>query len=65
MEGLRSYLEGRSQKDFAARAKITEAYLSQLASGKRRPSFAVMERIEAASEGAITIDMWRTGRAAA
>ena len=45
---LRSWLKRSEmlQRDFAGEISITEAYLSQVLSGKRRPSLPISVRIE-------------------
>lgn len=52
---------GERQKDFAARAGISQAYLSQIMNGHRRPSLAVAARIARATGNAVPLEIWLDG----
>lgn len=58
MVTLRTYLEGRPKAEFAAKVDIRPPYLSQLLSGQRKPSLALMLRIQEASEGEVDLNSW-------
>lgn len=58
MQKLHEYLDGRRKSDFAAAVAIAPAYLSQILSGHRTPSLALMKRIEAASGGFVDLNSW-------
>lgn len=58
METLRSYLRDKPKAEFARAVGIKPVYLSQLLSAYRRPSFDLMERIEAKSGGAVPVSSW-------
>lgn len=61
MNKLQAYLQGQPKKLFAERIGVSPAYLSQLLSGARRPSYDVMLRIEAATDEAVDIRSWADG----
>lgn len=46
------------QYELAARLEVTDAYLSQILSGRRRPSLPIAVRIE--RETGVTVDAWMT-----
>lgn len=58
METLQSYLAGKRKADFAAQIKTTPSYLSQMLSGHRKPSLAMMLKIESATGGAVDLNSW-------
>lgn len=58
MQDLHTFLKGRSKQDFAKEVKIVPAYLSQILSGDRIPSFALMVRIENATSGKVPVGAW-------
>lgn len=58
MNKLQAYLQGQPKKLFAEQIGVSPAYLSQLLSGARRPSYDVMLRIEAATDEAVDIRSW-------
>lgn len=58
MQTLRSYLEGRPKAKFAEQVGISPVYLSQLLSRHRRPSLALMQRIQEATEGQVDLNSW-------
>jgi DNA-binding transcriptional regulator YdaS (Cro superfamily) len=60
MEKLALYLHGRKKGDFARKIGTSPAYLSQLLSGHRRPSFDLMQKIERETGGEVGIHSWRT-----
>ncbi len=47
---------GVKQKDFAAKAGITQGYLSDIAKGKRRPGPDVARKISAATGGKVKLE---------
>lgn len=57
-------LNGLPRKAFCQDARIGEPYLSDLLAGKRRPSLAVVDRISAVTDGAITAEHFPGGRRA-
>lgn len=68
MTTLSDYLASRNetQTAFAQRAGLTDATLSRVMSGKTPPSPDVVEKVHAASEGAVTandlFEAWRLAR---
>lgn len=58
MATLRTYLDGRPKAEFAGKVNINPAYLSQLLSGDRKPSLALMLRIQEATEGEVDLNSW-------
>lgn len=64
MEELSAYLEGQRKGEFARKVGIAPAYLSQIMSGHRRPSFDLMLKIKAASDGAVSLEAWERDRLA-
>jgi transcriptional regulator with XRE-family HTH domain len=50
---LDQFLKGRSHTDFAEAAKITPTSLWRIRKGKQRPSFATIENLVEASNGAV------------
>ena len=58
MEQLKTYLSGRKKAEFAESIGTSPAYLSQLLSGHRSPSLALMRAIERASGGAVDLNSW-------
>ena len=58
METLAKYLKGKRKQDFANEIGIVPAYLSQILSGIKRPSFDLMVRIDAASDGQVPLASW-------
>lgn len=58
MEKLTTYLKGRTQREFAQAIGISDAFLSQILSQKRRPSFRVMLKIEEVTGGAVDVHSW-------
>lgn len=63
MEKLTTYLQGRKQREFAQAVGISDAFLSQILSQKRRPSYRVMLKIEQVTEGAVDIHSWNPAEA--
>lgn len=59
MQKLTKYLEGRRKGEFARAVGIAPAYLSQILSGKKRPSFDLMCRIEGESGGLVPVESWK------
>ncbi len=62
-ERLAKYLEqhnGKRRVQIAAELGISEAYLSQLASGVRRPSLTMAFKIEEKTGGAVPARSWET-----
>ena len=58
MQELQEYLKGKSKQDFAQKVGIVPAYLSQIQSGVKFPSFDLMVRIESETEGAVSLSAW-------
>jgi len=58
MEKLREYLADRHKADFAKAIGTKPAYLSQLLSGHRRPSYDLMVKIEGATNGEVDLHSW-------
>lgn len=58
MQELRTYLEGKSKQDFARSVGIVPAYLSQILSRTKSPSFNLMCRIERETNGAVPVTAW-------
>lgn len=58
MQVLHKYLKGQSKSAFAKRVGIVPAYLSQILSGGRTPSFSLMVRIERETKGAVPVSAW-------
>jgi transcriptional regulator with XRE-family HTH domain len=63
MEQLSTYLTDNSikQKDFAERLGVSNAYMSQILNGRRRPSFDLMCKIAAESDQAVPLNAWQMG----
>ena len=61
MEKLHAYFapKDRRKGKFAARIGINNAYLSQILSGHRRPSFKLMCIIEDATGGEVKVQDWK------
>ncbi|GIT90126.1 hypothetical protein JANAI62_03910 [Jannaschia pagri] len=64
MQDLKDYLKGKNKGDFARSVEIVPAYLSQILSGKKRPSFDLMLRIEKETKGAVSVSAWAPDSAA-
>ena len=58
MSVLSNYLSDRPNGDFAKRIGISGAYLSQLASGIRKPSLDVAFAIERETGGQVSMQSW-------
>ncbi|MGB1215967.1 MAG: helix-turn-helix domain-containing protein [Pikeienuella sp.] len=58
MENLKKYLQDRNKGDFARKIGTSPSYLSQIMSAHRRPSLALMVRIEKATGGAVDLNSW-------
>jgi len=58
MEKLRAYLADKPKGVFASRLGTSPSYLSQLLSGRRRPSYELMLRIEQETGGAVDLRSW-------
>lgn len=58
MENLKAYLTGRNKGDFARAIGTSPSYLSQILSEHRKPSLAMMLRIQAASDGVVDLNSW-------
>lgn len=58
MNKLDTYLSGRDASKFAADVGITAQYLSNLRKARRRPSLPLALRIQAASDGAVSVTDW-------
>lgn len=58
MEKLKTYLVGRTKKDFAQQVGIVPAYLSQILSGDKVPSFSLMVRIQIATNKKVSVGAW-------
>lgn len=58
MEHLATYLAGKRNAEFARRLGISDAFLSQLLSGKRRPSLDLAFKIERATAGLVPASVW-------
>lgn len=58
MENLAEYLKDRKKADFAQKIGVSPAQLSQYLSGYRRPSYELMLRIEAVTDGKVSIRSW-------
>jgi len=58
MNKFHSYLKDKSRADFAKAIGTSPAYLSQMVTGHRRPSYAMMLKIELASEGCVDLRSW-------
>lgn len=58
MNALDSYLAGQgiANADFARRLGVSEATVSRLRRNKQAPSFALVARIRAATNGAVSAD---------
>ncbi len=54
----RTPLAQESQSDIAMKFGISQAYLSQILSGKRRPSLDLAIRIERLTDGAVPATSW-------
>lgn len=50
--------DAETQSAFARKIGISRSYLSEIASGKKRPSLALAFKIESATEGAIPASSW-------
>ena len=66
MEQLSRYLaeNGIKQAKFAERLGVSDAYMSQIVNGKRRPSFDLMCRIATVSDQSVPLEAWQLGDAA-
>lgn len=51
---------GKSRAEWAAELQISEAFLSQIVNGRKRPSLDVAFRIERATNGAVPASSWAT-----
>jgi DNA-binding transcriptional regulator YdaS (Cro superfamily) len=60
MEKLHAYFAPKERRkgEFADAIGINHAYLSQILSGHRRPSFRLMCEIEKATDGAVKVQDW-------
>lgn len=58
MATLNEYLRDRPKGEFADRLGINRAYLSQILSGYRTPSFKLMRRIEEETDGEVSLYTW-------
>lgn len=58
MSDLSTYLKGRRKGDFAKSVGIVPAYLSQILSGKRKPSYGLMLRIQERTSGVVDLNSW-------
>ena len=47
--------QDKTQGEIAQHLGVTQPYLSMLASDRRRPSIEMLDRIEAHTEGAVTL----------
>lgn len=47
--------QDKTQLEIARQLGVTQPYLSMLASDRRRPSIEMLDRIEAHTEGAVTL----------
>ena len=52
-------LANLSQKGFAEKLGISPAAVSRLVNSSRGPSFSMMDRIEAATSGAVRYEDWK------
>jgi transcriptional regulator with XRE-family HTH domain len=59
----RKYLSSRPQLDVAQKLGVSQAYLSQLLSGQRRPSLELAVHIEQMTGGAVPTTSWIDDRA--
>ncbi len=51
---------GHTRRDFARELGISQSYLSEIASGAKRPSLNVAFRIERETEGKVPASSWIT-----
>lgn len=60
MQNLREHIDslGISQNAFADRIGVSKGYLSQILSGKREPSRDLIQKINAATDGAVPPSIW-------
>jgi DNA-binding transcriptional regulator YdaS (Cro superfamily) len=58
MTKLDTYLAGRKAKDFAAQIGKSQAFVSELRKGTRKPSFATMRAIHDATKGQVSYGDW-------
>ena len=58
MEKLDTYLKGRKAKDFAASIGRSQAFVSELRKGTRKPSWATVRAIHDATDGEISFADW-------
>lgn len=58
MEQLKIYLSDKRKGDFARSLGIAPAYLSQILSGSKRPSFELMVRIDDETNGDVGLYDW-------
>lgn len=56
-------LTGSEKKDVADRADTSVIYLYHLASGKKRPSLAMAEKLQRATRDAVRLQDWQEARA--
>lgn len=63
MEKLKTHIKKQkmTQSAMAIMAGVTKGYISQLSSGKRRPSLDVALRIDEVTEGGVSVYDWREG----
>jgi transcriptional regulator with XRE-family HTH domain len=58
MEKLQTYLIGKNKGEFARAIGKSPSYLSQILSGYRKPSLALMNQIAAATGGVVDLNSW-------
>lgn len=58
MHKLKTYLADKPKAKFAVKVGIRPAYLSQIMSGFRSPSFDLMQRIEKETNGEVDLNSW-------
>jgi AcrR family transcriptional regulator len=61
MEQLKAYIEGRGKmpmQDVAAHLGVSRPYLYDLLGEKRQPSLVVALRIQAATNGKVSLQSW-------
>lgn len=67
MEELHKHISDANirQSDFASQIGISGAFLSQILKGTRRPSYDVMLRIDAETNGRVPLGAWQRSDATA
>jgi transcriptional regulator with XRE-family HTH domain len=58
MEKLNEYLKGKTARYLARTVGVSDAHMSDLRHGKRRPSLVLARRIKEATAGAVDYDAW-------